>query len=182
MSTVTDLTGTTWYVKSGWSCPAGYGVFNINYHATRGAFDVDCDKISIGYSLQSESVNEILLIYGNTSGLTDPSDSFTMVISGGDDAKNTALINWLSEYGILQETETKIYITYNGKSATLTNGQTATLHCAGKKAVADIVAAFDSNGRITYNGKETAVEAGKTATLACAGKKMKTDVVITVAQ
>lgn len=73
-------------------------------------------------------------------------------------------------------------VTYNGKSTTLTDGQKATLSCAEKKAVTDIVAAFDGFGRITYNGTETAIDGGKTATLACAGKKMLTDVVIALTE
>lgn len=71
-------------------------------------------------------------------------------------------------------------ITCNGVDTELTEGQTATLKCANKKAVSDIVVAFGSAGTITYNGNETAVEKGKTATLQCNGKKMETDVVIAI--
>lgn len=70
-------------------------------------------------------------------------------------------------------------ITYNGNEITaLEAGQTATLTCAGKIAITDIVIDFGAVGNITYNGEETAVDAGKTATLACNGKKMVTDVVV----
>lgn len=62
----------------------------------------------------------------------------------------------------------------------LEGGQTATLACAGKKAVGNIVVAFDGVGSITYNGSTTEVESGKTATLQCAGKKMTGDVYVTV--
>lgn len=70
-------------------------------------------------------------------------------------------------------------ITYNGSTiAALGAGQTATLACAGKLAVSDIVVSFDTNGSITFNGVTLKMPAGKTATLACAGKEMPTDVVV----
>lgn len=73
-------------------------------------------------------------------------------------------------------------ITYNGNEiASLEAGKTATLACAGKKAVTDIVVAFGSGGSITYDGTTTDVEAGKTANLLCSGKKFATDVVVAVA-
>lgn len=65
----------------------------------------------------------------------------------------------------------------------LKSGQTATLACAGKKAVGNIVVAVGSGSggvSITYNGSATEVEAGKTATLQCAGKKMTNDVYVAV--
>lgn len=73
-------------------------------------------------------------------------------------------------------------VTYNGTETTLEAGQTATLACAGKKALGNIVVAFDGAGSITYNMSATEVEAGKTATLQCAGKKMTSDVYITTKQ
>ena len=72
-------------------------------------------------------------------------------------------------------------ITYNGRTiATFEEGQTATLVCAGKMAVSNIVVVFESVGRIIYNNMTTEVDAGKTATLFCAGKKMLTDVVVDI--
>lgn len=82
-----------------------------------------------------------------------------------------------NDVGVVEETPVAT-ITYNGKSIELTDGQIATLHCAGKKAVTDIVVVFDSQGRITYDGLETEVDSGKIATLSCAGKKMLTDIII----
>lgn len=71
-------------------------------------------------------------------------------------------------------------IEYDSKRiATLDNGQTATLKCAGKKAITDIIVPLSGNGTITYNGTETVVEAGKIAYLSCAGKKLLTDVIVT---
>lgn len=70
-------------------------------------------------------------------------------------------------------------VTYNGSIiCSLQKGQTATLACAGKKALGDIEALFNGDGSITYDGKEVEVFAGKTATMYCAGNKMKTDVVV----
>ncbi len=74
-----------------------------------------------------------------------------------------------------------VAITYNGDEiARLKNGQSATLHCAGDRAITDIVATYDSAGQISYNETETALKAGKIVTLTCAGKKMLADVCISV--
>jgi hypothetical protein len=70
-------------------------------------------------------------------------------------------------------------IEYDSKCiATLDNGQTATLKCAGKKAVTDIIVPISGKGTITYNGVETAIESSKVAYLSCAGKKLLTDVIV----
>ena len=72
-----------------------------------------------------------------------------------------------------------VTITYNGSViATLEEGQTATLSCAGKRMISDVAVSFGVAGTITYNGVETAVGEGRTATLLCNGKKMLTDVVV----
>ena len=72
-------------------------------------------------------------------------------------------------------------ITYNGIDIKhILPGQTATLECAGKLALGDIVIAFMADGSVTCGQTVTQVAAGKTATLSCGGKKMMFDVVITV--
>lgn len=73
-----------------------------------------------------------------------------------------------------------IDISYNGTViASPEDGQTATLTCAGQRAIADIVLALGSDGTIAYNGSAVVAYAGKTVTLACSDKVMLTDVVIT---
>lgn len=69
-------------------------------------------------------------------------------------------------------------ITYNGKIAELTEGKTATLECAGKRAKTDIVAVLDVYRTLLYKGTCKAVGRGKTVTLQCAGKKMATDLLV----
>lgn len=103
-------------------------------------------------------------------------------ITGGADATNTTLIAWLEANAKLVEAETSpTTITYNGTEiASLEEGQTATLSCAGKKMAGNVVVSFGGAGGITYNGSTTELEAGKTATLQCSGKKMATDVVVEV--
>lgn len=88
--------------------------------------------------------------------------------------------NWFTANATKPASNEPTEITYSGVTTFIEAGQTATLSCEGKKAVADIVVVFGADGTIAYNDAETAVEAGHTATMACAGKKMLTDVVISV--
>lgn len=107
-------------------------------------------------------------------------DAPILEIYGGDDATNETLIAWLEANATQVIETTPTEITYNGATTSLEAGQTATLSCAEKKAVTDIVVAFASSGTITYNGTETSVEAGQTATMECEGKKMLSDVVVSL--
>lgn len=126
------------------------------------------------------------------------------LIYGAEDVSNTVYENaWSTEFGEgvrtvsfteEQEVSAEFYewfmsnaepvmasIQYNGQTiAYLVAGQKATLLCAGKKALTDIVVEFETDGNILYNSIQTDAAAGKTATLKCAGEKMLTDVVVTV--
>ena len=122
--------------------------------------------------------------YGGTGVgwiMRELTDTLYLEITGGVDAESSEFIAWVFGAGELWENEPqKTSISYNGETTEMTEGQTATLACANKKAKVNIVIAFGSAGAITYNGSTTEVEAGKTATLQCAGKKMTSDVLITV--
>lgn len=111
-------------------------------------------------------VSEMLKGFGQTITITE------------DTEVDDTFAQWFAANTTSGETSASTIITYNGTDTELNEGQIATLHCANKKAVSDIVVAFGSAGTITYNGTETSVESGKTATLQCNGKKMKSDVVI----
>lgn len=70
-------------------------------------------------------------------------------------------------------------ITYNGKTlAELTEGKTATLHCAGEAMSTDVIVTGPCS--VEYNGKTIAeLTEGQTATLHCTGKRMVSDVRVT---
>ena len=192
---VTDLTGTKWQLNS--TMP--------KYSTTKAHFALDFTISSGEYAYSSSSqynciglMNYWYLFFApcNSSGGRSRAifyqDSWKCEISGGSvaieppileifggaNATNTALISYLETNATQIIEATPTTITCNGTDTELNEGQTATLKCANKKAVSDIVVAFGVAGTITYNGTETAIESGKTATLECDGKKMATDVVI----
>jgi hypothetical protein len=105
---VTDLTGTTWNIKAGWECEAGYGIFAID--AIEGS-QGNITSLYIGYDVNpewgygnTESVaNSIFVVYsGSGFYVIKNTHSFTICIKGGADATNPKLIAWLTEYGELQ--------------------------------------------------------------------------------
>ena len=104
-SQLTDLTGTTWNIPSGFIAPSGYGVFDVNYvlHTTDGDFDSTQLAIGYGFSFDSglspiENRVSILPAYGAISN----SGGFTASFTGGTDATNASLISWIKQYGIQQ--------------------------------------------------------------------------------
>lgn len=113
---LTDLTGTTWKVPSGWSAAAGYGVYQLDGSFARtGASDFSTDKlyrICIGYNYYSTTnpiltENQIAVHYNKTSssyGSTVCTNTYdlTLTITGGTDATNANLIAWLEANGELQ--------------------------------------------------------------------------------
>ena len=107
------------------------------------------------------------------------SGSETLVFDYDNFNSTATSLRWA--FGLSSVTPSTItHITYDGKNTELTEGQTATLTCNGKKMKSDVVINFGVDGKIFYNGNTTEVEAGNTATLQCAGKKMKSDVIISL--
>ena len=97
---ITDLTNTTWYVASGWTATSGYGQFNIS-----GVIDgtMEFSIFYIGYGFGLFDVEPMAdTIYSSYGGNIQPSVSFTLAITGGDDVTNADLISWLETYGELQ--------------------------------------------------------------------------------
>lgn len=96
---ITDLTGYTVTVPSGWSASAGYGSFStLSYYYPAG-YGEESQYIGlfVGYEFDPiddyiPKINSILCI----PFLDDisPASSFTITIIGGDDALNPALIQW----------------------------------------------------------------------------------------
>ena len=95
---ITDLKGTTWYVPSGWTATAGYGIFEIDfdtdseYGTLTSQTSIEIGRMAIG------AVEDKIQIepYGREY---TPSMYFTLTITGGTDVTNSKLIQWLTTYG-----------------------------------------------------------------------------------
>ena len=102
---ITDLTGTTWYVPSGWTATAGYGKFNVNcsndYGEGNGFYIGYYDAQGMGNVVATADKVGIyqggIPIYATSSTV-----SFTLAITDGTDTTNTSLIEWLEANGELQ--------------------------------------------------------------------------------
>ena len=105
---VTDLTGKTYYVKSGWVAEKGYGKFNINgFHIVDGVQSKTFEQFNLGYGSfypYNGAYANVFSTVRNGSNYSqwDNSYSFTLTITGGNDVKSTKLIEWLDKYGELQ--------------------------------------------------------------------------------
>lgn len=153
------------------SCPSDVVDYTFN------SYYVKSDSTSMSGDIRVSYTSSYSLRYfGSSNANFEKLRTFT--ITGGTDVENATFISYLEQCATKIEVSTPSTINYNGTDTELNEGQTATLHCANKKAESDIVVAFGSAGNITYNGTETSIEGGKTATLQCNGKKMKSDVVI----
>lgn len=169
-STVTDLTNTTWVINDA-TCDAGYGMFDV----VTDSYGSSC-RLGIGYNwdhratgsypeaniINSFDVGDFPVLAFNIG------DSITFY--GGSDVTNTSLISWVSTHATQQaeeETTSTATITYNGNViATITDGQTATLPCKGKKMVGDIVIAYGVDAvnliSFTIDGTSYQAEEGMT--------------------
>lgn len=96
---ITDLTGTTWTIPSGWTATAGYGSFDLEY-VINGLHSGD--PLLIGYSIQVEDFTAVpyadVIVYGSGASITK-SYSFTIYITDGADVTNASLISWLYANG-----------------------------------------------------------------------------------
>lgn len=120
-----------------------------------------------------EAAGEQTSFYRDGYGWAD--NAYRTITFDGEQVVDDDFYNWF-----IVNAEGACSLVYNDKRTVLTNGQIATLNCAGKKPITDIKLVFsNAGGSITYNGTETEIEATKTAILACAGKKMLTDVLVT---
>lgn len=104
---ITDLTGTTWYVPSGWSATAGYGIYKVYFLIPEKNANTIWDELSLGYASRTygktTEANSICCLLSNSDrGTITSSSSFTITITGGTDVTNPDIIAWLSENGELQ--------------------------------------------------------------------------------
>ena len=118
---ITDLTNTTWKISSGWTVPAGYGTFELDFNVTvhnTGTTNYTAKRIHLGYTTVTPLAPEggdLLVEAGYIAnnilvsklGFVDYREisnvyAFTITFTGGNAVSNTNLINWLYTYGELQ--------------------------------------------------------------------------------
>lgn len=106
---ITDLTGTTWYVPSGWTAEAGYGLYSIDTSFMMGSSEYSGSSIGVGYifsPMDSPEASSGFFSFGSSSyaPLTEFSSnaSFSFTVSGGDDTDNPDLIQWLTDNNAVQ--------------------------------------------------------------------------------
>lgn len=99
---ITDLTGTSWIINNT-TCPAGYGIFNVNYdhyNLEYGDWIMDLNtELGIGYDwtpnmhdwvAQADTICTFSSLYWVSVG-------DKIKFTGGTDVTNQDLINWLQE-------------------------------------------------------------------------------------
>lgn len=97
----TDLTGTTWYVPSGWTTNAGYGQFDVAGAVTgNGYVNSSFVFFHLGYYANYDYRNGIT--FGGVFTSRNTANDFTITFTGGTDVTNADLIAWLETYGELQ--------------------------------------------------------------------------------
>lgn len=111
--TVGDLTGTSWSIPAGWSATAGYGTFKINgklnYFSDGRGFTRDFTQIKIGQAPYGPAADYVEFSYGAGSVYQDSTEVFSLVITDGDDATNSNLINWHRSSGKLLSVDLAVF-------------------------------------------------------------------------
>lgn len=173
---ITDLTGTTWVIPSGWKSTAGYGRFNIKGTVTGHIYvNERFSTFDVGYYITSLLDNS--LTFTDVVATLDTAVSFSMTITGGTDVSNPRLIEWLLITCKPETAPTSIKYK-NIEIASIETGQSVTLVCNEKFMSGDVVITFGEEGYITYKGIETKGSNGQVATLTCDGKIMRSDVAV----
>ena len=105
---ITDLTNTSWIINEGWTATAGYGIFNINYIDSENDYQTENKKIALGYMrfnfdtlIFTDPTADYINLGGPSACEIGSSQTFTITITGGEDATNPDLISWLQENGNL---------------------------------------------------------------------------------
>lgn len=103
----TDLKGTTWTIRSGWTAEAGYGNFDVTGSRLvtmgTGIASIGYNSLDIGYEAEidgSRTAKSNKIAFGGAT-YSDTSVEIKIGIHGGTDATNPRLINWLLENGRL---------------------------------------------------------------------------------
>lgn len=106
--TITDLTGTNWYVQSGWEVEAGYGgaafIVDGEIKTTNGVNTL-FTNLWLGASPNNQTLveNTIAHRYNTSSTIHEftNTEGFVIYITGGEDATDPDLIAWFSDRGKL---------------------------------------------------------------------------------
>lgn len=99
---ITDLTGTTWNVPSGWLCSADFGRFYINGSYSCGSSKGDITGFYLGKTSTSTKDNWVHIYTGQYGANWSNTYALTFTFTGGTDVTNPKLIEWLETYGELQ--------------------------------------------------------------------------------
>lgn len=102
---ITDLTGTTWYVPSGWSITNDFGTYNVKGSISFNSSTSGLVEDSFIQLKCYEAFSNLYLNYtiSSSRGNSIGSDkAFTISFTGGTDVTNPDLIEWLETYGTMQ--------------------------------------------------------------------------------
>jgi hypothetical protein len=134
---ITDLTNTTWIVPAGWSAKHNYGIFSVDYNYEYGTTSGSQTTLRIGFDNGSGDNGDNIIGFGTKS--IYPATAFTITITGGVDATNSALISWLETYSEKPTPTDAVIVEYNNAViATLTEGK-VTLSCKDKQMHTNVV-------------------------------------------
>lgn len=96
---ITDLTGTTWVVASGWEVESGYGQFTVDGTVVFGDNSTkEFIGVYLGYDYDEgyfEVANYGYFILESSNYPYAPNNTVTITFTGGTDVTNTDLITWL---------------------------------------------------------------------------------------
>ena len=124
------------------------------------------------FKYSKSKINE----YTHTNSGWETETDHVLVVTGGTALTDEAFANWIKSNAVA----TPSTITYNDTETSVEALQTATMHCAGKKAITDIVVNSIHPLWVTYNGQRVGVSGKKISTLNCGGKKMLSNVAVEV--
>ena len=102
LQTISDLSGTTWEIPSGWLTEKGYGQFNLSA-VVNGITLYNGNNFNVGYQ-KNNLVGNSITIYdavGEEYVSISTQTKIELQIFGGADATNERLICWLFGYGEL---------------------------------------------------------------------------------
>lgn len=115
---ITDLTGTTWRVPSGWTVASGYDTYpNVNGVCNGNEFTF----INLGYGARGKASNVIQIDSGYYTNTT----AFIITFIGGSDLTRQNLISWLEANGEMEVSyEWVEYLVPEGSVTITENGTT----------------------------------------------------------
>lgn len=114
---ITDLTGTIWYVPSGWITTSKQATYSVNGYAPGVAVtDNTFTSIKLGYKSSSTGLANAIYFSGGSGIYLGSYQSFRIVITGGADVKNSSLISWLETNGTMLKVTDLTNTTWNVKA------------------------------------------------------------------